>query len=132
TALLGSSLGGVNAYQFAARYPWRVRALAIEDIGVEVPGEMPPMTGWGAAFASRDELEKQVGPRMLPYLKDSIRQTADGIWQLAFNPDEMAISQRCMAGNHWTDWLATDCPALVIRGADSRVTTDAEMTLMVE
>ncbi|MEV4947895.1 alpha/beta fold hydrolase [Streptomyces sp. NPDC053755] len=32
-ALLGHSLGGVNAYQFAARRPERVTALIVEDIG---------------------------------------------------------------------------------------------------
>src|SRR5271167_1817450 len=32
--LLGNSLGGINAYQFAARHPEKVRGLIIEDIGV--------------------------------------------------------------------------------------------------
>ena len=35
TVLLGNSLGGVNAYQFAARHPERVKALIIEDIGTD-------------------------------------------------------------------------------------------------
>ena len=34
--LLGNSLGGVNAYQFAARNPTKVRGLIVEDIGAEV------------------------------------------------------------------------------------------------
>ncbi|MFB5682344.1 alpha/beta fold hydrolase [Paenibacillus terreus] len=34
--ILGHSLGGVNAYQFAAKYPAFVRALIIEDIGAEI------------------------------------------------------------------------------------------------
>jgi esterase len=34
--IIGNSLGGVNAYQFAARHPQLVRALVIEDIGAVV------------------------------------------------------------------------------------------------
>ncbi|SFU69521.1 alpha/beta fold hydrolase [Alicyclobacillus macrosporangiidus] len=34
--LLGHSLGGVNAYQLAARKPALVRAMIIEDIGAEI------------------------------------------------------------------------------------------------
>jgi pimeloyl-ACP methyl ester carboxylesterase len=34
--MLGHSLGGVNAYQFAALYPQRVRGLVIEDIGADI------------------------------------------------------------------------------------------------
>ncbi len=34
--LRGNSLGGVNAYQYAAKRPGRVRALVVEDIGVEI------------------------------------------------------------------------------------------------
>jgi len=40
--LFGNSLGGVNAYQYAARRPERVSALIIEDIGVEIGDDVPP------------------------------------------------------------------------------------------
>ncbi len=129
-ALLGNSLGGVNAYEFAARHPDKVSALVIEDIGVELPAELPPMTGWGETYASREELEKQVGPRMLPYLSQSFRQTAEG-WKLAFDPKDMSRSQASLAGDHWTAWLSTQCPALIVRGTQSRVTTEAECQKMV-
>ncbi len=127
--LLGNSLGGVNAYEFASRYPKRVIALLIEDIGVELSGDLPPMTGWSGTFATEEELQTQVGPRMLPYLRDSFRQTANG-WRLAFEPNHMVLSQASLAGDHWTDWLATDCPALLIRGTESRVTTAAHIKTM--
>jgi esterase len=129
--LLGNSLGGVNAYQFAARYPQQVRALVIEDVGVEVPGDLPPMLSWEGTFAKREELENAIGPRMLPYLQDSFRHTPSG-WRLAFAPKEMRLSQDFLAGNYWSDWLATDCPALVIHGTESRVTTAAHVIQMAE
>jgi pimeloyl-ACP methyl ester carboxylesterase len=61
-----------------------------------------------------------IGPRLAPYFFDSFRQAPAG-WRLAFDPRDMVASQSCLNGDHWKDWLATDCPALVIRGRDSRV-----------
>jgi esterase len=99
--LLGNSLGGVNAYGFAAKHPERVLALVIEDIGVELSSDLPPMIGWAGTFANEEELENQVGDRMLPYLRQSFRQTAEG-WRLAFEPDHMMLSQASLAGEHWS------------------------------
>jgi esterase len=70
-----------------------------------------------------------VGPRFLPYLLDSFRETPAG-WTLAFEPSEIVKSGRCLSSDHWQDWLATDCPALLIRGRDSRVTTQAAVERM--
>jgi len=78
--VLGHSLGGINAYQLAARHPHRVSALVIEDIGAEVDPD-----GWG----------------------------------LAFRPQDMVVSVGLNNGDHWEDWLATDCPALVVQGIES-------------
>lgn len=119
--LMGNSLGGVNAYQFAARHPGNVAALIIEDIGAIVEGDISFVRAWGGAFPSRDALANQIGPRMLPYLADSFRHTSVG-WRLPFDPEEMLVSQRELNGDHWSDWLATDCAALLIRGRESRVT----------
>lgn len=129
-ALLGNSLGGVNAFQYAARHPERVRALIIEDIGVEISSDMPPVLHWAGVFSSRLELENQIGARLSPYLQDSFREINGG-WTLAFEPRDMMLSQASLAGDHWADWVATDCPALVIRGSDSRVTAAEHAAEMV-
>jgi esterase len=128
--LLGNSLGGVNAYQFAARRPQRIRGLIVEDIGAEVWDDISFALAWEAQFASREGLEERVGLRLLPYLQDSFRETPPG-WKLAFDPCDMVASQQSLLGDHWQDWLATECPALVIRGSDSRVTTQAAAEQMV-
>ena len=128
--LLGNSLGGVNAYQFAARHPDRVRALIIEDIGVIVKDEISFVLNWAGTFETRHQLEEVVGPRFLPYLKDSVREGTEG-WQLAFDPKDMLESQRCLLGDYWSDWLASACPALLIRGDESRVTSQAHLEEMV-
>lgn len=31
----------------------------------------------------------------------------------------MVASQRLLQGDHWGDWLATDCPALLVHGVRS-------------
>ncbi len=64
--LLGNSLGGVNAYQFAAAYPHLVRALIIEDIGVEIAVDINFSLAWSGTFKTREELAELVGPRFLP------------------------------------------------------------------
>ena len=127
--LLGNSLGGVNAFQFASRHPDRVRALIIEDIGVIVKDDISFVLKWGGSFESRQQLEEVVGPRFLPYLKDSFRQDTKG-WRLAFDPKDMVESQRYLIGDYWDDWLASSCPALLIRGEASRVTSQAHLEEM--
>jgi esterase len=127
--LLGNSLGGVNAYQHAARHPRKVRGLIVEDIGAEVWDDLSFVLAWEGCFPTREALVERVGPRFLPYLKDSFRQTPAG-WCLAFDPDDIVASGKCLAGDHWLDWLATGCPALLVRGRDSRVTTQAAVEEM--
>jgi pimeloyl-ACP methyl ester carboxylesterase len=96
--LLGNSLGAVNAFQFAARQPARVRALIIVDIFAEIAGDPAMASAWGGTFPTRQALLERVGPRFAPFLR--------------------------------ADWLATSCPALRIRGSESRVTTAAQMAEM--
>jgi esterase len=120
--ILGNSLGGVNAFQFAARHPEKVRGLIVEDIGAVIRDDLSFVLPWEGLFATREALEQRVGPRFVPYLKDSFRQTSAG-WKLAFDPRNIVESGRCLSGDYWSDWLATTCPALLIRGRESRVTT---------
>jgi esterase len=127
--LLGNSLGGVNAYQFAARHPEKVRGLIIEDIGAEVRDDLSFVLAWEGRFATREALAERVGARFLPYLQDSFRETPEG-WSLAFNPRDIVESGKCLSGDHWPDWLSTDCPALLLRGRESRVTTSTMVEQM--
>lgn len=129
--LLGHSLGGVNAYQFAALHPERVHALIIEDIGPTVQADVGFVHSWSGVFQTREELESRIGARLLPVLRGSFRHDAQG-WHLAFDPNDMVISQQNLNGDHWHDWLASKCKALVIRGKQSQITTQAELERMVE
>jgi esterase len=127
--LLGNSLGGVNAYQFAARIPDRVQALIIEDIGAVVTDDISFILPWEGVFATREELEARIGLRFVPYLRDSFRHSEAG-WHLAFDPRDMVRSQQNLVGDHWSDWFASTCPALVLRGRESRVTSQEHMEQM--
>ena len=129
--LLGNSLGGVNAYQFAALYPERASALIIEDVGAVVSDDIGFILPWEGTFATREDLVNQIGARFAPYFENSFRQTEGG-WKLAFEPREMVASQRLLCGDHWQDWVATDCPALLIRGRESRVTTAQHVEEMAQ
>lgn len=128
--ILGNSLGGVNAYQYAAREPARVRALIIEDIGATISDGAEFVLAWKGTFPTFEQLAERIGPRLLPYIRDSFRETPEG-WRLAFDPTDMVASQNNLCGDHWQDWLASDCPALLIRGRDSRLTTHSHLEEML-
>ena len=122
--ILGNSLGGANAYQFAARNPERVSALIVEDIGATISDDTSFALAWRGSYPTRDALEAKIGERLSPALAPSIREAADG-WRLAFDPGDMVASQTELNGDHWDDWLASRCPALLIRGRESRVSDAA-------
>ncbi|MBM9504323.1 alpha/beta hydrolase [Streptomyces sp. KK5PA1] len=115
--VLGHGLGGVNAYQLAAHHPRLVRALVVEDIGAEVADDLSFCLSWPERAPTRAALVKELGPAAR-HLTDAFRERPDG-WGLAFEPQDMVASQRLLDGDHWDDWLASHCPALLVRGARS-------------
>ena len=127
--MLGNSVGGVNAYQFAARYSGLVDALVIEDIGTIIDDDASFVLNWGGFYSTRAELAARVGARLTPYVSASFRETAGG-WRVAFDPEDIVASQRALNGDHSPDWIASECPALVIRGAHSPVTHDVKLESM--
>ncbi|MEU6896291.1 alpha/beta hydrolase [Streptomyces sp. NPDC046557] len=117
--VLGHSLGGVNAYQLAARHPSLVRALVIEDVGAEVDGDLSFCLSWPERAPSRAALLGGLAGSAR-YLEDAFREYPDG-WGLAFKPRDMVASQQQLNGDHWDDWLSSRCPALLVHGTRSGV-----------
>jgi len=90
--VLGHSLGGVNAYQLAARRPDLVRAAIVEDAPAQL-SERPDFDAWPG-----------LPPRWIA--------PETGL-------AEMNRSRRLLAGDHWPDWLAGDHRVLLLHGLES-------------
>ncbi|MCF3182590.1 alpha/beta hydrolase [Streptomyces polychromogenes] len=115
--VLGHSLGGVNAYQFAARHPDKVSALIVEDIGAVVDCDWSFTTRLPGATPSREALVAVLGTAA-PYLECSFRQTAHG-WGFSFGIADTVASQKALNGDHWSDWTSVSCPTLLVHGTRS-------------
>ncbi|NIQ08015.1 MAG: alpha/beta hydrolase [Candidatus Korarchaeota archaeon] len=116
--VLGHSLGGVNAYQLAARHPTLVRALIIEDIGAVVNTPSPVV--WPKRFPSvkavYDFLTNQVSN--ISYFLESLVEYKDG-WGFRFKLRYINRSRQSLAGDWWNDWLVSTCPTLLLHGHKS-------------
>ncbi|MER5636170.1 alpha/beta hydrolase [Kitasatospora sp. NPDC002227] len=120
-AVLGHSLGGVNAYQYAARHSARVTALIVEDIGAVVDVDSAFAERLPSRAPSRQALAAGIGPAA-EYLACSFRRSPDG-WGFSFDLGDTVASQQALNGDHWGDWTAVTCPALLVRGTHSDVLT---------
>ena len=122
-AVLGHSLGGLNTFQLAARRPDLVQAMIIEEIGAVIsgPSRLEFLLGAPYQAETREELIKGLGPAG-PMFAHRLLPLDDGTWRLPFHPEDMVASERANQGDHWADWLATDCPALLLLGRESPLT----------
>lgn len=118
--LYGHSLGGVTAYQLAARRPELVRAVVVEDVGAvtdesAVPEPVLDVTGWPRRFASQAEAVEFFAATPAPeYFLESV---VDG--ELLFDLATMMRVQEGNRGVWWTDWEAVRCPMLLLRANNS-------------
>lgn len=119
--LLGHSLGGVNAYQFAARYPELVKAVIVEDIGVEINSNLNFAEMLPKRSSSLKELRDsllQAGLKAIDYFSESVFEDEAG-WGFRSDLEGMSISQQHINGAWWEDWMSTACPILLIHGKKS-------------
>ncbi|WP_028696300.1 alpha/beta fold hydrolase [Pseudomonas cremoricolorata] len=132
--LVGHSLGGANALEYARRHPGKLLGLVIEDIGpgsssvgdgaARIRREMQQtpnlFSDWASAEAfwrsSRPGLSAQA---LASRLEHSMKQTADGI---AWRHDQQGIAEARLSitpTDLWPAVRALDCPTLFIRGGRS-------------
>ncbi|WP_405979533.1 alpha/beta fold hydrolase [Streptomyces sp. NBC_00158] len=145
-AVLGYSLGGLNAYHLAAAHPDRVSALIGVDatVAIDIPAGPQWFDFLGAlpySAPTREELLGAVDPAALPFVADGVRPLAWGSpqtesgggsgWRLAFHGQDMLDSIHACAGDHWDTWTAGTCPALLIHGRHSRALTQDVADAMV-
>ncbi|MFI7359079.1 alpha/beta fold hydrolase [Streptomyces avidinii] len=125
-ALLGYSLGGLNAYHLAAAHPDRISALIGVDATVEIriptgPNWYDFLDGLPHTAPTREELLAAAGPAAAPFIAHGMRPLPDGSgWRLAYHPQDMLDSIRACDGDHWDTWLASTCPALLIHATRSQ------------
>jgi len=130
--ILGHSLGGINAYQVAARRTDLVNGLLIEDAGAIEKDD--------ASFSSKiidyAPTLKELGDSLkkfkiydAAYFLESAEETEKG-WHYRFDKANLAESQKRLNGNWWNDFLASSCPALLLHGKKSWVVKQAHIEEM--
>ncbi|MEV0245699.1 alpha/beta hydrolase [Nocardia sp. NPDC050712] len=124
---LGHSLGAINAYQFAARHPERITALINAEgpavLGLDGVNPLQFVLALPHEAPTRAQLIAEMGP-MAAHFGALVRERADGTWSLPFHPADIVDSEHHVHGDHWADWTATTCPALLLRGTQGVIPTD--------
>ncbi|WNQ10695.1 alpha/beta hydrolase [Paenibacillus aurantius] len=119
--ILGHSLGGLNAYQFAARYPQLVKSIIVEDIGAEIKADFSFADKLPFRSASLKELRESLagaGLRAIDYFAESVFEDELG-WGFRTDLSGLRVSVPLSNGEWWEDWLGSSCPILLIHGGKS-------------
>ncbi len=135
--LLGSSLGGSVAIEFAARHPQRVARLVLNDVGPSIPAARRRRRAQALArfylFRTPDELLRRVGAAQKhdgPVDADIRRFIAhhQTRWSVEhggriYRHDPRALTAyRKEAQNsvdQWASWSQVQCPVLLMHGMES-------------
>lgn len=138
--VIGLSLGGMVAIQFAALFPESVERIVVVDIGPAPSSGVIERRREEGAYPSRFEsLDAAVEwaqrgdawPRPQVLREDlggRLRLQGDGSWVWKTDPQAMATSslgfwaQR--AESHWAAYAGIHCPVLAVRGLDSDYLSD--------
>lgn len=144
---VGSSMGALIGIMAAAQSKHPIRRLVVNDIGPFVPKaaleRIAQYIGKPARFANVEQAVQHVRTISAPFgpLSDgqwrhltlhNVRKTAEGYWTLRYDPGiAHAFASKLEDVSLWQYWDRLDCPALILRGADSDVllpATAKEMT----
>lgn len=125
--VVGHSMGGLHGLVLAARRPELVRALVVEDMGVDFRGrDAAAAAAWFRAFPrtwpTRDALRAAFShphPEFGDHLAESAVAGPDG-WRLAARVEHTtAIAAEWARTDHWAELDAVACPVLLVEAGTS-------------
>ncbi|MEP6503247.1 MAG: alpha/beta hydrolase, partial [Betaproteobacteria bacterium] len=93
--------------------------MVIEEGPPEGHGTFEFVLDWRGLYSTLRASEQKIGERLAWSVAPSFRETAQG-WTLGFDPADLVAIQKALNGDSWNEWLASTCPALVIRGTQSK------------
>ena len=148
-SLLGTSMGGMIALQYAGEHADRLERLVINDIGPEIEAgsnRITQQTGERPSSFATDQEAIDFGIRTRPnlavltpderreVLRGGIRQSDDGRWTWKVDPEY--ARQRGKSGAKarpaWSTLSRVTCPTLVLWGTQSDVLSEQQARRMVE
>jgi pimeloyl-ACP methyl ester carboxylesterase len=135
--VVGHSMGGLHGLLTAARRPDLVRALVVEDMGVDFRGRSAAdARAWFGAlpqpFPSLAAVRRAFGhprPEFGEYMTECVEERADGYHLLARVEHATEIAAEWAERDHWGAVPAVRCPALLVE-AEHGVAPDGQMAEM--
>ena len=140
--LAGLSMGGINAITYTARYPERVRALIIVDVGPEIEQQgqenIQGFVGIDAldSFEAFVERAHRFNPRrsldnLRQRLSHNLKQLPNGQWTWKFDQTRRgsgSLRSSLKPEELWQDVSTIRCPTLIVRGGESDILSPAAAT----
>jgi pimeloyl-ACP methyl ester carboxylesterase len=135
--VVGHSMGGLHGLVAAARRPELVRALVVEDMGVDFRGrDADAVRAWFGAmpqpFPSLAAVRQAFGwprPEFGEYMAECVEERADGYHLLAAMEHTIEIAAEWAVCDHWDAVAAVRCPTLLVEGEET-VTPAGQMAQM--
>jgi pimeloyl-ACP methyl ester carboxylesterase len=135
--VIGHSMGGLHGLVAAARCPELVRALVVEDMGVDFRGRSAAdALAWFSMlpqpFPSLAAVRRAFGhPRAEfgEYMTECVEERADGYHLIARVEHATAIAAEWAERGHWAAVGSVRCPALLVEAEES-VAPEGQMACM--
>lgn len=121
--VIGHSMGAIHGLCLAARRPDLVRALVVEDIGIDYRGRSPAewvavMRQWPVPFADQDAVIDYFGPVAGQYFLDAFHRGPDGYRLHGDLADFGEISAEWGRRAFWDEWQRISAPILLLEAGN--------------
>ncbi|MHA6623583.1 alpha/beta fold hydrolase [Pseudonocardia sp. DLS-67] len=135
--VVGHSMGGLHGLLAAALRPELVRALVVEDMGVDFRGRSAAdARAWFGAlpqpFGSLAAVRRAFGhprPEFGEYMTECVEERSDGYHLLARVEHTTVIAAEWAERDHWRAVASVRCPALLVEAEESAAPA-GQMALM--